>query len=818
MHVSHPLLQPGKVEFRGYQANLARIAGKADTLVVLPTGMGKTVVALLAIADALQAGAKRVLILAPTRPLVDQHAAFLKAMLLPPWPDRVHALTGTVSLAKRAAAYTGDPEGALVVATPQVVQNDIVGSRLDLAAFDWVVFDEAHRAAGDYPYTFIGEELQRKAPKTRRLGLTASPGHEVRRIDEVRTHLGLAHVEIRTPADADVAPYVQDIGMDWETLPLPPAMARVSAKLQEALADRIKSLKALGLLQGLGNRPGRKDLLMLGGELQGRLARTADPDPAIFTAMSVQAQAMKIQHAIEQVETQGATAFVEYLEAMRAEAAGPKPTKASRSVLDDPRVNEAYHVARFDDSENPKLGRTGTLVQDQLERAPDARVIVFTHYRSTCELVAKHLAKLPGVRPVVFVGQARKGAQQGLSQKEQQEVLGRFRAGTHNVLVATSVAEEGLDIPDTDLVVFFEPIPSEIRSIQRRGRTGRQRAGRVVVLMTKGTQDEAAHWSARRKEAQMVRELHTLRTTLGRQEGVASLGTRPGGASVPPPMHHVPVPTAASAPVATASPAPGSAQTTLMSAPPRAPAPAPPPATSPAPPPPPSGRAVAKAPAAALSPGPRIIFDSREQQGAVVRHLHELGAHLEGRNLDIGDFILSDRVAVERKTCADFVDSLVDGRLFEQLRALHAYPRPFLVLEGESLHGHRNVSVEAIMGALAAVTVDHGIPVLQVREPLDTARFVYAVAKREQTKEQRKLAVRPVKPTMTDAERQVYLLCGLPGISDILAERLLDQFGSVAAVFAASTTELSEVDLVGPQRASEIRRILDLAWQPDRRR
>jgi len=787
VHVSHPALQPGKVEFRGYQANLARIAGKADTLVVLPTGMGKTVVALLSLADALQAGARRILILAPTRPLVEQHAAFLKGVLADPWPGRVHCLTGTVGTEKRAAAYSGDAEGAIVVATPQVVQNDLVGGRLDPATLDWVVFDEAHRAIGDYPYTFIGGELQRKAPKVRRLGLTASPGHEVRKIDEVRNHLGLAHVEIRTPADSDVAPYVQAIDMEWEALPLPPTMGAVSAKLQEALAERIRALKGMGLLAGTGSRPNRKDLLLLGGELQSRLARTSNPEPQLFSALSVQAQAMKLQHAIEQVETQGAAAFVEYLETMRAEAAGPKPTKASRSILEDPRVNEAYHVARFDDAENPKLGRTGTLVQDQLEKDADARIIVFTHYRSTCELVCNHLAKLKGVRPVLFVGQARKGTQDGLTQKEQREVLDRFRAGTHNVLVATSVAEEGLDIPDTDLVVFFEPIPSEIRSIQRRGRTGRQRAGRVVVLMTKGTQDEAAHWSARRKESQMVRELHTLRATLGARQSqgqAPALQTRPGGQTVP----------AAIAAASTPSPlAAGAGQTTLLDVP--------------------TPRAVAAAP---LGPGPRIVFDLREQQGAVVRHLHELGAQLEGRQLDVGDFILSDRVAVERKSCADFVDSLVDGRLFEQLRALHAYPRPFLVLEGESLHGHRNVSVEALMGALAAVVVDHGIPVLQVRDALETARFAFAVAKREQTKEQRKLAVRPAKPAMTDAEHQAYLLAGLPGISDTLAERLLDRFGSVAAVFGASVQELAQVEGVGPQKASEVRRILDLPWRPRR--
>ncbi|MEA3190423.1 MAG: hypothetical protein QOD77_1005 [Thermoplasmata archaeon] len=753
MHIRHPLLREGSVEFRGYQANLARIAGARDTLVVLPTGMGKTVVALLVLADALNAGAQRVLVMAPTRPLVDQHAAFLRGVLLEPWASRVHALTGHTAPAKREAAYA---EPGIVVATPQVVQNDLVARKLDPARLDWVVYDEAHRAMGDYPYTFIGGQF--RPHKVRRLALTASPGHDAKKIEEVRTVLGLAHIEVRTPADPDVAPFVQEIGMEWETLPLPPSMARVSAKLQEALSERLRSLKNLGF--NVSTRPNRRELLLLGADLQSKLGKAVDPDSSLFVGLSLQAQAMKLQHAIEQVETQGSAAFVQYLESMREEIRSGKPSKATKSVADDPRVNEAYHVARFDDAENPKLGRTGTLVQQLLAAQPDSRAIVFTHYRATCELVAGHLAKLPGVNPVTFVGQSKRGAQEGLTQKQQHEVLERFRAGAHNVLVATSVAEEGLDIPSTDLVVFFEPIPSEIRSIQRRGRTGRHRAGRVVVLMTKGTQDEAAHWSARRKELQMVRELQSLRAALGN--------------AAPPPA------------------VPAGQQ--------RLDAPAPTPASP-------------KEPA---GPAPRVVFDAREQAGGVVKHLAELGCILEGRTLDTGDFVLSDRIVVERKSCADFVDSLVDGRLFEQLRALKAYPRPFLLLEGESLHGHRAVSPEAIFGALAAIVVEHGIPVVSARDPLETARFLHAVAKREQFRDHRKMAVRPAKPAMDDRERQLFLVAGLPGISDTLAERLLARFGSAAAVFAASAAALAEVDGVGPGKASEVRRVLDAPYAPRR--
>lgn len=774
MHVTHPLLKPQTVEFRGYQANLARIAGKQDTLVVLPTGMGKTVVALLAIADALRDGAQRVLVLAPTKPLAEQHGKSFANVLAAPWDERIRVLTGHVAPGKRQATY-GDP--GLVIATPQVIQNDVLSGALDLAAFDWVVFDEAHRAAGDYPYVFLGQELLKRHPKGRRMGLTASPGHDLRKIDEVRASLGLGHVEIRTPADADVSQYVQDVGVEWETLPLPPTMARVSGKLTEAFADRVRQLKGLGQLKSAGSRPNRRDLLEVQGKLQTLIKQAPDPDPSFFSGLSLVAQAMKLQHAIEQVETQGAAAFVEYLEGIRAEANGPKPSKASRSILDDPRVNEAYHVARFDDAENPKMGRTGTLVQQAIEADKDSRVIVFTHYRSTCEGVVGHLAKLPGVRPVLFVGQGKKGEQAGLTQRQQAEAVERFKRGEHNVLVATSVAEEGLDIPETDLVVFYEPIPSEIRSIQRRGRTGRKRAGRVVVLMTKGTMDEAAHWASRRKEKAMVQELHNLR---------AQLGGRP-----PPP------------PATTALP---KGQATLEAAKP-APQPPKPSAIE-------SVRAVAAAaqpPAEPLplGPGPKVILDHREQAGGVARHLHALGAQLDVRALDVGDFVLSDRVAVERKSASDFIDSLTDGRLFDQLRALKAYPRPFVVVEGDGLYGVRNLSAEAVAGALASITVDHGIPVLQTKDALETARFLVAVAKREQQRDNRKIALRPGKP-LDDEERQLFLLGGLPGVSDVLARRLLERFGSVAAAFAAPVRELAGVEGLGPAKASEIRRILDL--------
>jgi len=116
------------------------------------------------------------------------------------------------------------------------------------------------------------------------------------------------------------------------------------------------------------------------------------------------------------------------------------------------------------------------------------------------------LKNIEGARPVEFVGQ-----REGLTQKEQIQRISDFRDGVHNVLVGTSVSEEGLDIPAMDLAVFYEPVPSEIRSIQRRGRVGRQKVGRVIFLITRRTRDEAYFWSAKNKEARMHKTLYRMK-------------------------------------------------------------------------------------------------------------------------------------------------------------------------------------------------------------------------------------------------------------------------------------------------------------------
>jgi Fanconi anemia group M protein len=226
--------------------------------------------------------------------------------------------------------------------------------------------------------------------------------------------------------------------------------------------------------------------------------------------MTAQAIAMKADHAIELAETQGLGSLRTYFENMEKGAT----SKADVQFLKHAKVQEAIQLAEATEVEHPKLAKTAWIVREQLMGKPDSKVIVFAHYRGTADRVTQELARIPGVRPMRFVGQASRGDDIGLSQREQQDILQKFRDGDVNVLVATSIGEEGLDIPQVDLVVFYEPVPSEIRTIQRRGRTGRSAAGRVVMLVTKDTRDEAYLYSARRKERKMHTELDRLRKEL----------------------------------------------------------------------------------------------------------------------------------------------------------------------------------------------------------------------------------------------------------------------------------------------------------------
>jgi len=509
--VEHPRLRPGALEDRAYQAAIADAAIAHNTLAVLPTGLGKTAIALRLIAEELRRRpTASVLFLAPTRPLVVQHARSVAAALLAPPPI---TLTGAIPPDRRAELLH-PPQ--IVVATPQVIANDLAAGQFPLATFSLLVFDEAHRAVGDYPYVGIAR-ANREGPDARVFALTASPGGRLARIQEVWTNLGIERFEYRTEASPDVLPYLHGIGFETVPVPVPPEVRHLAILLRAAVARQLEVLRRLELL-GAGDAS-RRSLLEVGQRLHRRIEvdrREGTSDARLWSAVTAQAAAMKGLHALELVESQGVDSLREFLR-RQDPVPGRRATPSQRAFLGDPDVEEARRQLDRITLEHPKIATAVRIVRAEIDRNPGARVIVFAQYRDTVDRLVEEFAAAgdPRVRAARFVGQSSRGEDAGLSQKEQVGVLDRFRAGELNVLVATSVAEEGLDIPATDLVVFYEPIPDVIRTIQRRGRTGRARTGRAVVLVAEGTRDVGLQRAASARERRMHEMLEQVQALAG---------------------------------------------------------------------------------------------------------------------------------------------------------------------------------------------------------------------------------------------------------------------------------------------------------------
>jgi len=717
---------------RLYQETILATCVNKNTLVVLPTGMGKTVVCLLlAIQRLKQYPQSKIIILAPTKPLVDQHMqSFIKNMDID--ENKLNLFTGSVAPAKRQLLWE---ESQIIFSTPQGLENDILSNKIDIKEVSLMVFDEAHRAVGDYAYTFIAKKYNELARHPKILALTASPGSDLAKILEVCTNLFIEEVEIRTDQDPDVKPYIQEVTVEHILVDLPPEFLEVKKYIDTFLKNKLTQIKNYGLLNNINIS--KTELLRFQGQLQGMLAK-GERSYELLKSLSVAAEVMKMQHALELLETQGLSMLLRYLEKLDIESATSK-VKATQNIVKDVNFRSALIKTRAlveSGIKHPKLDKLKELVKLEIEN-PDAKIILFTQFRDSAERIKEELDTL-NVKSEIFVGQGKRGKKKGLTQKQQIAMLNEFKLGLFNVLIATSVAEEGLDIPQVDTVIFYEPIPSAIRHIQRRGRTGRLEKGKVFVLVARNTRDEGYRWSAYHKEKRMHRILRDLKTKL---------------------QFHTP------------------AQKTLSSY---------------------------------EKSDLKIYADYREKGSNVLRNLSEL-TNIQLQKLEYGDYVLSKRVGVEFKSVTDFVNSLIDKRIFSQLHQLKkAYPRPVLIVQGEeSMYSVRKIHPNAIRGMLATIMIDFGIPLLQTKNAQETAALLHIIAKREQDPKKTDFDPHSERKPLTLKEQQEYIISALPNIGPALATPLLKHFKSVRAIVNATEEDLKQVDLIGNIKAAGIRKILD---------
>ncbi|MFC4540882.1 DEAD/DEAH box helicase [Halosolutus amylolyticus] len=795
--IEHPLLAPDFLERRLYQLQLAGTAANHHTLVCLPTGLGKTTVSLLVTARRLDEVGGKSLMLAPTKPLVQQHAEFYREALQIP-DDEIVVFTGDVSPEDRAALWA---ESTIVMATPQVIENDLVGSRISLSDVTHCTFDECHRATGDYAYNYIAERYHADASDPLVTGMSASPGGDEEAILDVCENLGIQEIEVMTEDDADVAEFTHDTDVEWERIDLPDEVLEIRDALNEVIKDRLEKLKELGVADSTQPDQSQKDLNRMRAELQQLINNDQSEG---FEGMSVHAEVMKLRQAVTLVETQSVEALRRYFDRQRNQARSSGASKASQRMVSDPRVREAMRKAERFDELHPKYRKTRMLLAETLGLDDGERVIVFTESRDTAEALTDFLSESFDAKR--FVGQGDREGSDGMTQTQQKEVLDEFRAGEFEVLVSTSVAEEGLDVPEVDLVLFYEPVPTAIRSIQRKGRTGRQSEGRVVVLMAEDTRDEAYFWISRRREKEMEAELRELKGMADEiedeldaaQQSLAAFdtgakvdgespepgdgsggSTGSGGVSGQPGLQEFGDTHSESG---TGS-EDGSADDDVETHEPHA-----------------EGDAI------------EIVADQREMDANIARDLsrrEECEVRLE--TLEVGDYVCSDRVVVERKSVADFVDSLVGGdrSVFEQVGAMaRHYSRPIVVVEGDGLYEQRDVHPNAVRGALSSLAVDFGASVLRTEDESETMELLAVIAGREQETADREVSVHGEKQSKTLAEQQEYVVSSIAEIGPVTARSLLEEFGTVEAMMIATEDELQEAEGVGQVTAERIREVI----------
>tara|TARA_B100000378_G_scaffold34099_1_gene25665 strand:+ start:634 stop:2121 length:1488 start_codon:yes stop_codon:yes gene_type:complete len=466
--IEHKLIKPNSIEIREYQTNLANDVKNQNCLIVLPTGLGKTTIALQVIVDYMQNGTGGVLFLAPTRVLVNQHYEFLKENLL---IADIGIVTGEDLLSKRKKKWMN----SVVCATPEITKNDFARNMVSPNQFALVVFDEAHRTIGDYAYSIIAKYFQNT--DTRILAMTATLPSEKEKAKEIVTRLRIKNLIERSDESPDVKPYIQKTETEWVRVDLTKEMKAIQMCIKLALEERYKELRKNGLR--LSDNKSLSQLLNARQYVLTQNRRSAKP---LFTAI-------RITYALNIFEAHGITPFLKFCDRTKE-----KKGAGIKDLFEiDPNFTRAISLAKNQQSnglEHPKIDRLVDILHDV-----KSKVLIFSSYRDSVNVIHQKLLDM-NISAEILIG---KSGETGLKQKKQIETVQRFRDGVTKALIATRVGEEGLDISEVNLVIFYDNVPSSIRFIQRKGRTGRKDKGRLIVLIAKNTIDETYYFIGKRK-------------------------------------------------------------------------------------------------------------------------------------------------------------------------------------------------------------------------------------------------------------------------------------------------------------------------------
>jgi len=738
------------IELREYQKNILESCLRENTLVILPTGTGKTIIAFFLIIERLKLFPdKRIYFLAPTKPLVTQHYNnFIK--FFPDLKDKSIVITGDIQQERRNYLYK---QGKIIFVTPQTLQNDLISGRVTFYDASTIIFDEAHRAVKKYSYTFIAKKFVEQAKDYRIIGLTASPGWNIERIEEVINNLYIKNIEIRTGEEKDIRKYMTGIEIKRVDVELNNELNNIKDLIIKAIDLRISKIKELD--PSIDISKGKKDILKWIEEIKKNL-EIRRRDYRLREIVELLSETLKIYHALEVLETQTLYTFISYFKDIENDI---RKSKADYEVLSDIRIKKAIYLANEyinKNIEHPKLLKLIEILNEN----KDKKIIVFAQIRKTLDRIKEYCDK-NNIKAEKFVGKKE------MSRSEQIKLLKDFSEGKFNVLLSTSVGEEGIDIPKVDIVIFYEPVPSEIRYIQRRGRTGRGEIGEVIILVTKNTMDERFYWVSIRKEKKMLYIIKRIKKYLKINNNIEenNINNKMVNESVEKSGGIFKYITGSQ----TSEEKDNSSNIINTK-----------------------------------SNVPMIIVDYKEKESGVVQTLANTDILIKLENLDIGDYIIGDLI-IERKNILDFINSIIDGRLYNQLEKLKD-KKSILILEGteDSLGIDTNISISYIRTLILKIILEYKIPIIRTSDFLETANYLYLLAKNYN-----KFPNIPEKVKNYEDldEVKLEILKSIPGIGENLALKLLERFKSLKNILLANKTDLENI--VGEKKAERIKKIFE---------
>ncbi|XP_055315691.1 uncharacterized protein LOC129575739 isoform X2 [Sitodiplosis mosellana] len=524
-------IYPTNYPVRQYQLHISRVSFFKNTLVCLPTGLGKTFIASVVMYNIFRWYPKgKIIFMAPTRPLVAQQIQACYQIMGFPKEETIE-LTGRQNKKIRASAWTSK---RVFYCTPQVVWSDMNDNEIDFPFNDikLIVVDEAHKAKGKYAYTEVVQSIWSRNKLFRVLALSATPGRSMKDVCEVIQNLLISNVEVRKESSIDVAPYVFKKNIKTIVVQLDDQLNQTKKRLYDLVEPYVESLVKNQVIAGhIGNLT-KAWLLFDRNKFRESTVTNRHPEQTKINGdFSV---CISMYHAIELLERHGMRVFLNYFNDTNSDSSAEekffvmKDSKI-KNFINEIRSNSG--ITPFTDQDMSFHGNTSDITdlepvnyghpkfeilqkclldhfQENSDTKTDTKALVFCEYRESVFLINRMLlSNRPLIKPKVFVGQG-SSHNRTITQKEQIVIMNDFRSGKCNTLIATCVAEEGIDVGEVDFIVCFDVNnKNPIRFVQRIGRTGRKRQGKVTMLVTEG------------KEQQMLKDILVTKDGINQRIG-----------------------------------------------------------------------------------------------------------------------------------------------------------------------------------------------------------------------------------------------------------------------------------------------------------